>query len=254
MKGLSVSLRSRMRGFTLDARWDIGCELAALLGFSGAGKSLTLRMIAGLLSPDAGRIACNGEVLYDSVCRINRRPQDRSMGYLFQNLALFPHMTVQENILSGGHGLSEEERTQRAADLIYQFRLRGLEQRRPSTISGGQQQRVALARALLRRPRALLLDEPFSALDAPLRRDMRMLLKDVQQECRVPVVLVTHDQQEALSVADRIIVYDGGRVVQSGTPDDLMQRPASDVVTSLISEACSGTRSGMNMPCSCAGV
>lgn len=236
MTGLSVSLTSRMRGFTLNARWEIGCELTALLGFSGAGKSLTLRMIAGLLTPDSGRIACNDEVFFDSDSKIDKRPQERSLGYLFQNLALFPHMTVQENILYGGHGLSEEVRRQRANDLISSFGLRGLEKRRPSEISGGQQQRVAFARALLRRPRTLLLDEPFSALDAPLRRNMCMLLKDVQHEYRVPVVLVTHDRREALSICDRVIVYDGGRVTQSGAPEDLLRRPASEVVVSLLQE------------------
>jgi len=234
MTGLSVSLTSRMQGFTLNARWESGCELTALLGFSGAGKSMTLRMIAGLLRPDSGRITCNDEVFFDSDRKIDKRPQERSLGYLFQNLALFPHMTVQENILSGGHGLSEDVRRQRADELINSFRLRGLEKRRPSEISGGQQQRAALARALLRRPRALLLDEPFSALDIPLRRDMCGLLKDIQREFRVPVVLVTHDCREALELADRMIVYINGAVEQCGSPQEILERPASGLVASLV--------------------
>ena len=247
MTGLSISLTSRLRGFTLNASWEIGCELAALFGCSGAGKSLTLRMIAGLLSPDEGRIVCNGAVLFDSSQGVSKPPQKRSIGYLFQNLALFPHMTVEENVYYGGHGLSKEDRTQRSADLIGQFRLRGLEKRHPSEISGGQQQRVAFARALLRRPGALLLDEPFSALDTPLRRDMGKLLKDVQREFKVPVVMVTHDQREAAELADRMIVYSGGVVEQCGAPAEVLARPTSDLVASLFApeRTC--------LPISCAG-
>jgi molybdate transport system ATP-binding protein len=237
VNGLRVSVTKRLPGFTLDAHWEMGRELAVLLGCSGSGKSLTLRTIAGLLVPDSGRILCGDAVLWDPARTVDIPPQDRSIGYLFQNLALFPHMSVQENILFGGHGMREDERRERAGDLINRYHLRGLERRLPSEISGGQQQRVALARALLRKPRALLLDEPFSALDAPLRRDMRSLLKDAQREYRVPVVLVTHDQQEALSIADRIIVYARGRVVQAGAPDDLLREPGSSDVSDLIGHA-----------------
>ena len=152
-------------------------ELAVLFGYSGAGKSLTLQLIAGLLKPDAGRITANGDVLFDSQKRINVPPQRRSLGYVFQDLALFPHMTVRQNIAYGATGLPRGARQERVGEMLEVFHLEDLADKPPAEISGGQKQRVALARALIRRPQALLLDEPFSALDNPLRREMRQFLK-----------------------------------------------------------------------------
>lgn len=230
--GLSVSLTKRLGPFLLDVAWEMENELAVLFGYSGSGKSLTLRAIAGLMNPDRGMVTLQGRTLYGP--GINRAPQDRSVGYVFQDLALFPHMTVEENILYGGHGIERDERRERAAMMIRQFRLDRLTGKRPAELSGGQKQRVAFARALLRRPGALLLDEPFSALDAPLRMEMGDLLRCLQRDLNIPVVLVTHDRGEALALADRLIVYAEGRVQQEGMPADVFARPASDRVAALL--------------------
>lgn len=227
MSGLAVSLRSRLPGFELGVTWEIGAELAVLFGPSGAGKSLTLRLIAGLALPEAGRVVAGGKLLLDTDCAVCLPPQQRSIGYVFQDLALFPHMTVLENVLYGGHGLERAERSTRARGLIDRFELTGLQLRRPGEISGGQKQRVAFARALLRRPSVLLLDEPFSALDAALRRDMGELLREVQRELRIPTVLVTHDAAEASALADTVILCRGGRVSRQGTPREIFASGAT---------------------------
>jgi molybdate transport system ATP-binding protein len=218
VSGLAVSLRARLPGFVLDVTWEIGAELAVLFGHSGAGKSLTLRLIAGLAQPDAGRVVAGEHLLLDTDRAVCLPPQRRSIGYVFQDLALFPHMTVLENVLYGGHGLEREERVARAERLIDRFGLADLQRRRPGEISGGQKQRVAFARALLRRPSVLLLDEPFSALDAPLRRNMGELLREVQRELKLPTVLVTHDAAEATALADTVILCEGGRVIRQNEP------------------------------------
>jgi len=225
VSGLAVSLRARLPGFDLDVSWEIGAELAVLFGHSGAGKSLTLRMIAGLAQPDAGRVAAGGHLLLDTTRAVCLPPQQRSIGYVFQDLALFPHMTILENILYGGHGLGREERAASARKLIHRFGLTGLQGRRPGEISGGQKQRVAFARALLRRPSVLLLDEPFSALDATLRRDMGELLREIQRELGLPTVLVTHDAAEATALADTVILCEGGRVIRQYEPGKVFTEP-----------------------------
>jgi molybdate transport system ATP-binding protein len=230
--GLFVEIKRVLGAFTLDVAWETGDELAVLFGYSGSGKSLTLRAIAGLLTPDAGKITLRGTTLYSR--DRNLPPQRRSVGFVFQDLALFPHMTVEENILYGGHGVEATERRERCKHLVSRVRLSGLERRRPGDISGGQRQRVAFARALIRRPEVLLLDEPFSALDAPLRAEMRELLRDVQRELMIPVVLVTHDREEALGLADRLIIYAGGRVEQMGTPQDVFAMPKTELVEQLL--------------------
>lgn len=221
--GLSVNIIKNVKGFRLDARWEIGDELAVLFGYSGAGKSMTLRTIAGLMTPDGGGIYLNGKTLYDSAAGIDLPPQARSFGYVFQDLALFPHMTALENILYGAHGLSNAVRELRAWDMMERFMITGLERKFPHEISGGQKQRVALARALIRKPDALLLDEPFSALDAPLRAEMQKFLKGIQRELLIPVVLVTHDLSETLTLADRIIILADGKVVETGIPGEVLK-------------------------------
>jgi molybdate transport system ATP-binding protein len=236
---LSVSIRKDLGAFRLDAEWSMGNELVVLFGRSGAGKSVTLQMIAGLVRPDAGRIELNGRALFETASGTDRPPQERSFGYVFQDLALFPHMTVRENILFGAHAIPTPQREQRAGEMIERFLLSGLERKKPREISGGQQQRVALARALIRRPDALLLDEPFSALDAPLRIEMQEFLKQVRREFPIPVVLVTHDLAEALILADRLVIYDRGRVVQTGTPAEVLGAPScSDVEVLVRTRSC----------------
>ena len=225
--GLSVKLLKRVKGFTLDVEWEIGNEVAVLFGSSGAGKSMTLQLIAGLMEPDAGFIRSNGSIFFDKSSGINISPQQRSLGYVFQDRNLFPHMTVRENIAYGLKRKSREERDTRVDDMIRQFRLEGLENMPPSEISGGQKQRIALARALIERPKALLLDEPFTALDSPLRFEMRKLLQEVRNEFDIPVILVTHDFEDAYLLGNRILVYIDGRVEQVGERDDIFQKPQS---------------------------
>ncbi|MEW6108995.1 MAG: ATP-binding cassette domain-containing protein [Nitrospirota bacterium] len=231
---LSLKLIKRVNGFSLDVQWAAGNELTAIFGYSGAGKSMTFQMIAGISEPDEGFIMLGEKVYYDSSRKVNLPPQLRSCGYVLQDLSLFPHMTVKGNILYGAKGMGRTEREKTAKELIGTFRLGGLEDNFPCDISGGQKQRVALARALMRRPAVLLLDEPFSALDNPIRIEMRKLLKDVRKEFRIPVILITHDIIEAYEIADRMIVYSDGRVQQTGSPEEVVSGPANDEVSKLV--------------------
>jgi len=232
--GLQVRITKEIKGFSLDVDWEIGNELAVLFGYSGAGKTLTLRAIAGLITPDSGTVQLNGRRLFDSSSGTNVSPQERSCGYVFQDLALFPHMTVLENVLYGAHGLSRAEREERSGSMIEKFKLNGLERKYPSEISGGQKQRIALARALIRRPGVLLLDEPFSALDNPLRSEMQKFLLEIRREFSIPTVFVTHDVFEAYVMADKIIIYSNGRVAQAGSPKEVFGKPASREVEQLV--------------------
>jgi len=232
--GLSVKLLKKVKGFTLDVEWQIGNEVAVLFGSSGAGKSMTLQLIAGLMEPDAGFIRSNGNIFFDKPSGINISPQQRSLGYVFQDRNLFPHMTVRENIAYGLRGKSKEERYTRVSDMIRLFRLEGLENMPPSEISGGQKQRVALARALIERPKALLLDEPFTALDSSLRFEMRRLLQEVRNEFEIPVILVTHDLEDAYLLGNHIMIYIDGKVEQAGERDDILQKPQSRRVAQIL--------------------
>ena len=233
--GLTVDVRKRVNGFALDSSWEIGNELAVLFGYSGAGKSLTLQLVAGLMKPDSGVITANGIKYFDSTQAIDIPPQHRSFGYVFQDLALFPHMTVRDNILYGAKGVAKDERMERFSGMIESFRLNGLENKLPAEISGGQKQRVAFARALIRRPDVLLLDEPFSALDNPLRVEMRAFLLQIRKDFDIPIVLVTHDVIEAYTMPDRLIIFVNGCVVQKGTPSEVFSNPTTPEVMELVS-------------------
>ncbi len=232
--GLSVKLLKKAKGFTLDVEWEIENEVAVLFGSSGAGKSMTLQLIAGLMEPDAGFIRSNGNVFFDKRSGINISPQERSLGYVFQDRNLFPHMTVRENIAYGLRRKTREGRDTRVTDMIRLFRLEGLEKMPPSEISGGQKQRVALARALIERPKALLLDEPFTALDSSLRFEMRKLLREVRNQFEIPVILVTHDLEDAYLLGNHIMIYIEGRVEQAGERDDIFQKPQSRKVAQIL--------------------
>ena len=232
--GLQVRLQKKVNGFALDIEWQIGNELAVLFGFSGAGKSMTLQLIAGLMKADKGQVSLDDIVYFDGAARIDLPPQERPFGYVFQDLALFPHMTVLQNILYGAANLPKKEKLDRAHEMIHAFKLTGLEERYPHEISGGQKQRVAFARALIRRPKMLLLDEPFSALDRPLRLEMRRFLREVRDSFGIPALLVTHDFEEAVAISDKIIVYEHGRIAQIDSPERVKNSPANIYVSQLI--------------------
>ena len=205
-------------------------EFFSMLGPSGSGKTTCLRLIAGFETPTAGEVRLHGEV-------VNRRaPYERDVNTVFQDYALFPHMTVGDNV---GYGLlvrkvAKAERRRRVGEALELVHLAGLADRRPAELSGGQRQRVALARALVNRPRVLLLDEPLGALDLKLRQAMQVELKSIQQEVGISFVFVTHDQEEALTMSDRVAVFQNGRVAQVGTPAEVYERPATTFVAGFV--------------------
>jgi len=205
-------------------------EFFSMLGPSGSGKTTTLRMIAGFEQPTAGRILLHGEDVTDLP------PFERDVNTVFQDYALFPHMTVGENVAYGlmVRKVARPERDRQVAGALEMVRLEGFERRKPGQLSGGQRQRVALARALVNRPRVLLLDEPLGALDLKLREEMQIELKAIQQGVGITFIYVTHDQQEALTMSDRLAVFNRGRIEQVGTPADVYERPATEFVAGFV--------------------
>jgi putative spermidine/putrescine transport system ATP-binding protein len=205
-------------------------EFFTLLGPSGSGKTTCLRLIAGFDQPDAGRILLHGQ----DVTR--QPPYEREVNTVFQDYALFPHMSVGENIAYGLmiRRVPRTERQQRVVEMLQLVRMPGLDDRRPSQLSGGQRQRVALARALILRPRVLLLDEPLGALDLKLRQQMQVELKAIQEQVGITFIYVTHDQEEALTMSDRVAVFNLGKVVQVGSPADLYEHPLSTFVAGFV--------------------
>ena len=206
----------------------------ALFGPSGAGKSMTLQIIAGLVKPDEGCISLNGRVVFDSARRVNLLPQQRRAGYVMQDYTLFPHLSVGQNIAYGLRKNGSKRQIQRAVDeMLELIQLPGFAHHRPAELSGGQQQRVALARALVTNPAVLLLDEPFSALDGPTRTQLRADLRQILAQINIPTLLVTHDLAEANLLADRIAVYNTGKILQLAPPVEIMRRPATLEVAQL---------------------
>ena len=210
------TLRSRDRTFVLEASFSSQDDLTVIFGASGSGKSLTIQSIAGLVRPDSGRIAVGGELLFDDSQGVNLPTRERKMGYLFQDYALFPHLSVQENIAyplkkTWYLGLSSGQR-QEVAEIMAAFELTHLAGSFPSELSGGQRQRVALARALIKQPSILLLDEPFSALDSMLRHRMRMELLEIRQKFAVPLVVITHDPADVEVFADTLVEFENGKI------------------------------------------
>ena len=205
-----------------------------LFGPSGCGKTTILRCLAGLTKPEQGTIRWSTETWFDAATNIDLPPQRRGIGFLFQDYALFPHLTVANNIAYGLTGLGQSERQRRVAELLDLLQLTGLEGRYPHQLSGGQQQRVALARALAPRPRLLLLDAPPSALDAPTREQLRRELRRLLATVGTPTVIVTHDRVEAMALADRVIVLDRGRIRQNGTVQEVFSRPADLAVAQIV--------------------
>jgi molybdate transport system ATP-binding protein len=209
-------------------------SLTILFGPSGSGKTTALRCLAGLERPDRGFIRFGGETWFDSERRILVPPQRRRIGYLFQDYALFPHLTIAQNIRYGLRRVGKTERLRRVAEIMDLLGLHGLESRYPQQVSGGQQQRVALARALVCRPRLLLLDEPLSALDVPTRGELRRQLRQWLEELRMPGILVTHDRIEALALGDQLVVLDAGKVRQRGQVHEVFSRPADLGVARIV--------------------
>ena len=225
MDKLTLDIALALRTLRVDLALEVGRETVALVGPSGAGKTTVLRSIAGLIRPDRGRIALGDSVWLDTKRRIDRPPELRSVGYLFQDYALFPHLSVRRNVAFGG--------IERVDELLERFGIEQLANARPADISGGERQRVALARALARDPAVLLLDEPLSALDAHTRNVVRAELAELLREVQLPTLLVTHDFEDAAALADRIGVVLDGKLLQSGSAAELVLEPADPFVASL---------------------
>jgi len=225
--GLHVDIKKKLPGFRLQAHLLCEQGIIGILGASGAGKSMLLNCIAGLVNPDEGRIIINGKTFFDSAQKINLAPKDRNAGFLFQNYALFPHLTIAENIAFGLNKLSKADKQKKAAALMERFNLLNMAKRYPSQISGGQQQRVALARALAAEPEILLLDEPFSALDNHLKNHLMKDMLATLKEFKGNTLFVTHNMEEAYRLCDRIAVFKSGSVETFGLKEEIFLQPAS---------------------------
>ena len=225
---LEVNIEKKLDGFTLRAAFSAGNTPTALLGASGCGKSMTLRCIAGIVKPDAGRIVLDGRVLFDSAQHIDLPPQQRGVGLLFQNYALFPNMTVEQNVLCGLKAEKDKAaRKARCAEMLQAMRLESLAKRYPAQLSGGQQQRTALARILVGRPKILMLDEPFSALDSYLREEVEGEVGSLLAGFAGTALLVTHNRDEAYRLCKEMIVLNEGQVLRAGKTKEVFADPQS---------------------------
>ncbi len=220
--------------FSLEIEFQAGAGVTALFGPSGAGKTLTLDSIAGFVQPDAGRILLDDQILFDAASRVSLRPQERHCGYVFQNYALFPHMSIRQNLVFAADRHPRLERHRRVNEMLERFHLTDVSGRRPHEVSGGQKQRCSIARALIGTPQLLLLDEPARGLDAPLRAELYSLLRKIREEFAIPILLVTHDLEECFELAEEMLILREGRVVQSGAPRDILEQPASVDVARLL--------------------
>ncbi|NLW79380.1 MAG: sulfate/molybdate ABC transporter ATP-binding protein [Ruminococcaceae bacterium] len=229
---LKVDIHKKLKGFALDVCFDSGGAPLGILGASGSGKSMTLKCIAGIESPDSGHISVNGRVLYDSARKINVKPQKRNIGYLFQNYALFPNMTVAQNIACALPG-SRAGKAPKVDELVRRFALDGLAGRYPAQLSGGQQQRVALARILAYEPEVLLLDEPFSALDAFLKEALQVEMRQLLAQYGGDTVLVTHNRDEVYRLSEDLLVLDGGRALSMAPTEETFEKPRQVQVARL---------------------
>ena len=231
---LHARVRSRLsEQFTLDVSIDAPPGITILFGASGSGKSTLLRAIAGLARPDSGRIAIGDRTLFDASAGTCLPPQARRIGYVFQHLALFPHLTARANLEFGLHGLPADERRARVDDIAQRFHIERLLDRRPGVISGGERQRVALARALVTDPQVLLLDEPLSALDHATQTRIIDDLREWNRARRIPVLYVTHAHREVFALGERVVVLEHGRVLASGTPHEVIDLPAHETIAQL---------------------
>jgi molybdate transport system ATP-binding protein len=222
---LHVHARLARGAFRLDADFSLSSGITILFGPSGAGKSTLLDCIAGLITPGSGRIAISNETLFDSATNKNIPPQNRRLGYLFQSPALFPHLTAKQNIEYGLANLQNGAREKSASEVLKLFRLENLASRKPAELSGGEAQRVALARSLVTNPRALLLDEPLSGLDADLKNSIIADLRAWNEERNIPILYVTHDRSEVDALGERVITMDQGKIIQQGIPREILDAP-----------------------------
>lgn len=231
---LEVDIRKKLGSFVLDTSFTSIDHITGLLGSSGCGKSLTLKCIAGIEKPDEGRIVLDGRVLFDSEQKINIKPQDRKVGYLFQSYALFPTMNVRRNIMTGLNKVKDRNENERKyREVIALLDLEGLEEHKPHQLSGGQQQRVALARMLVSDPVLLLFDEPFSALDTALRETLQPQIKGLIDRIGKQAVLVTHSQSEALRLCDSVSIMDNGSIIRKGSTEAVFSSPQNEAAARL---------------------
>ena len=233
---LDVDLQQRLGRVDLDVRFTVGRETLALIGPSGAGKSSVLRLVAGLATPDRGRIVSGEQVLLDTEARVDLLPEERGVGMVFQDGALFPHLTVAQNIAYGlrPRPHNRQERRERVHDILERFTIASLASAKPGRVSGGERQRVALARAVAASPGVLLLDEPLSALDAATKSHVAAELAAALAALRLPTILVSHDLEDVAGLADRVAVMDDGKIVQVGTTAELLQSPGSGFVAAFV--------------------
>ena len=235
---LSVKIKKKLGdfgpdGFLLDVEFDAPPGVTILFGASGSGKTTTLKSIAGIIRPDSGSININGLALFDSAGAVDLPIRKRGVGYVFQDLALFPHLTARENVEFGMRSLPHQERRKRAMAVMDALRIAHTADRKPRDISGGEGQRVALARALSCGPRILLLDEPLSAIDQMTKLAIISDLKSINRELRLPIIYVTHGREEAVALGERVLVYERGRVAASGEPLEVFNSPNTTVVARL---------------------
>jgi molybdate transport system ATP-binding protein len=230
----TYAARPDSAAFSLDLEFEAAAGVTVLFGPSGAGKTLTLDSVAGFVRPDQGRILLDGEILFDGAAGVHLPPRARNCGYVFQNYALFPHMTLRRNLEFAVEKLPRLERHRRVNEMLERFRLTDAAGRRPHEVSGGQRQRCSIARALIGAPKLLLLDEPAQGLDAVLRAELYQVLGQVRADFETPVLLVTHDLDECFELGEEMLVLQGGRVVQSGPPRKILEQPANLEVARLL--------------------
>ncbi|MDX5475781.1 MAG: ABC transporter ATP-binding protein [Bacillaceae bacterium] len=232
---LKVDISKKLNSFQLNAAFTIGSGITGIIGPSGCGKSVTLQCIAGLVNPDKGEVIINNRTVFESDRGINAKPKDRSIGYVFQNYALFPHLTVEKNIEYGLKGMSSAEKRKKVTEIMEKVQLLGYEKHYPCQLSGGQQQRVALARTLVTEPSLLLLDEPFSALDQHVKQKLEQeLISILKQSFSGTILLVTHDMEEAYRLCDQVILMDKGKVIQTGEKKEVFMKPATVEAATII--------------------
>jgi molybdate transport system ATP-binding protein len=230
----ALPARQDSAGFSLEIEFQASSGVTVLFGPSGSGKTLTLDLIAGFVKPDEGRILLDNSILFDGASGVHVPPRARQCGYVFQNYALFPHMTLRQNLEFAAERRPRLERHRRVNEMLEKFRLADAAGRRPHEVSGGQRQRCSIARALIGGPKLLLLDEPAQGLDAPLRAELYDVLHQVRAEFETPVLLVTHDLEECFELGEEMLVLREGKLVQSGVPRKILDQPANADVARLL--------------------